>query len=120
MQAPPLVILQFAPGEAYVIESSVPGGHGGGGEGDGGDGDADGGGGGCGDADGGGDGDADGGGGGEIFVGSHRVVLGAGSHAIFTAFVSPLTSSRLEWQRKSQSSSGLYCSGSSGEYMHGE
>ena len=85
----------------------------------GGEGDADGG--GEGDADGGGvEGDADGGGGGDIAVGSHRVVLGAGSHAIFTAFVSPLTSSRLEWQRKSQSSSGLYCSGSSGEYMHGE
>ena len=46
MQVPPLVILQFAPGVASVIVSSVPGGHGGGGGdggGDGGDGGGDGG-----------------------------------------------------------------------------
>ena len=69
--------------------------------------------------DGGGEGDADGGdggGGGEIADGSHSVALGAGSHAIDTA--SPF--SRLEWQRLSKPSSGLYCSGSSGEYSHGE
>ena len=72
--------------------------------------------------DGGGEGDADGGdggGGGEIADGSHSVALGAGSHAIDTA--SPC-SSRLEWQRLSNGglSFGLYCSGSSGEYSHGE
>ena len=55
MQVPPLVTSHFAPAEAYVIERSVPGGHGGGG--DGGDG-----GGGCGD--GGGGGGVDGGDGG--------------------------------------------------------
>ena len=60
MQAPPLVVLQFAPGVAFVSVSRVPGGHGGGG-GDGGDGGGDrvdGGGGGRGGSDGGGDGGA--------------------------------------------------------------
>ena len=49
MQVPPLVTSHFAPAEAYVIERSVPGGHGGGGSdggvggGEGGDGGGDGG-----------------------------------------------------------------------------
>ena len=50
MQVPPLVTSHFAPAEACIIETSVPGGHGGGGS-DGGDGGGDGG-------DGGGDGGA--------------------------------------------------------------
>ena len=98
---------------SHDVIGAIGGEGGGDGEADGGgDGEADGG--GDGEADGGGDGEADGGGDGGDGGGSHWVALGAGSHVSRT--------SRLEWQRASNGGSafGLYCSGSSGEYTHGE